>query len=343
MTIDFNNFNINTLYPKTDFESDVIFFLKDWFSASNTVEIQSSGSTGAPKRFEIEKQKMRNSAKMTCDFLLLDQDCTALLCLPIKYISGKMMVVRAIESKMKLIISTPSSRPLQNIEHNVDFCAMTPLQVEHSLDSLSLMKNLIIGGAQVSENLKQKINSILKIENADSKIFETYGMSETLSHIALKQIYPVEDKYFTVLDGIKISQNENSCLKIDAPKLNSEILQTSDIVHIVDKKRFEFLGRADFVINSGGVKIFPEILENFLKKNGIEKELIYAGIEDEILGQKLVLFIEGEEDSQMKNNVNNIPFEQKFHRPKEIVFLKQFPRSENGKILRKDVVFKNLK
>jgi O-succinylbenzoic acid--CoA ligase len=141
------------------------------------VKVQTSGSTGVPKIFEIEKKKMINSAVMTCNFLGLQEGDTALLCLPVEYISGKMMIVRSMERHLKLIVTEPSLKPLENVEEEINFCAMTPLQVENSLDKLHLIKNLIIGGAAVSESLK---NKILQMNlSRSNRIFETYGMSET--------------------------------------------------------------------------------------------------------------------------------------------------------------------
>ncbi len=339
MKINFKNLNLDDLQALTDFDKKVILFVKEWFSSTKVVRISTSGSTGAPKTLEIEKSRMRSSAKMTCDFFNLKEESSALLCLPIDFISGKMMMVRAIERGLIMEIAEPSANPLEKLAEEVDFCAMTPMQVENSLDKIHLIKNLIIGGAQVSERLKLKIFENLKKSEVNNRIFETYGMSESLSHIALKEIYPNAAEYFRVLDGVEISQDERGCLTIDAPKLVSERLQTNDVVKLLDKNHFKFLGRTDFVINSGGVKIFPEILENFLKKElakiGIENELVYSGVEDEFLGQKLVLFVEGKEESEIVNAISNMEFEKKYHRPKEIVFLEKFPRSENGKILRK--------
>jgi len=319
--------------PSNEFETKVLDFIKEWFSESKTVKIQSSGSTGIPKVFDIEKSKMLNSAEMTCDFLGLKEGDLALLCLPIEYISGKMMVVRSISRKLKLKIATTSLNPLENVNEEIDFCAMTPLQVENSLDKIHWIKNLIIGGASVSETLKQKISQTLKTTNIQTKIFETYGMSETLSHIALKQIYPNQEDWFTIFDGIDISLDERGCLKIFAPKLNSEVLQTNDLVEINAKNQFRFLGRIDNVINSGGAKIFPEELEKLVKKE-IPNEVVFLGIEHEKLGQKLILIIEGENNEHLKSKIYNLKFEKSFHKPKEIIFVEQIPRTPNGKVNR---------
>jgi O-succinylbenzoic acid--CoA ligase len=344
MQIDFKNFDIKNILPRTEFEKKVLQFLQDWFSHSETVSVQTSGSTGIPKVFEIEKKRMLNSAKMTCDFLGLKEGDTALLCLPVQYISGKMMLVRAIERKLKVIISEPSSTP--EISQNTDFCAMTPLQVQNSLNKIYLIKNLIIGGATVSEKLKKEISTTLQFSNSHTRIFETYGMSETLSHIALKQISPVQENYFTIFNDVEISVDERNCLKIFAPKLNPEILQTNDIVELLNEKQFKFLGRFDNVINSGGVKIFAEELESLVKKH-IDRDLVFLGKTDETLGEKLILVIEdelfsescqSERSRRLKSQISNFKFENKFHIPKEILFLEKFPRAENGKVLRKELL-----
>ncbi|WP_312993153.1 AMP-binding protein [Chryseobacterium flavum] len=331
MQIDFNNLNINQLSFDTEFEKKVGIFLNDWFSAGTMVKVQTSGSTGTPKVFEIEKNKMINSAVMTCNFLGLEEGDTALLCLPVEYISGKMMVVRSIQRKLKLIVAEPSLKPVEHLEKKIDFCAMTPLQVENSLDKLHLIKNLIIGGAAVSESLKNKIFELNL--NTSNRIFETYGMSETLSHIALRQLMPEPEEYFTVFENVSIGLDERGCLTIFAPAVNGELLKTNDLVDIKNKKQFKFLGRIDNVINSGGAKIFPEALEALVKK-AISNEAVFLGLKDESLGQKLILVIEGNESDEMRKIISQLPFEKNFHKPKEILFMDEIPRTPNGKINR---------
>lgn len=334
MYINFNHPEISIeMSFLSEFEKKVSEFILDFLNDEKTVFVQTSGSTGKPKIYEVDKQKMLNSAKMTCDFLNLNEENSALLCLPIEYISGKMMVVRAIKRKLNLKIIEPSSKPLENLEENIDFCAMTPLQVENSLEKIHFIKKLIIGGGSVSETLKTKIFQSLEsqISNPESQIFETYGMTETLSHIALKEIYPNPKDYFQILDGISISKDDRGCLKISAPMLNDEELITNDLVEIKNEREFRFLGRIDHVINSGGAKIFPEELEDLMKKS-ISNELVFLGIPDEKLGQKLVLVIEGHEEENLKFNIQNLKFEKSFHHPKEIIFVEKIPRTPNGKI-----------
>lgn len=331
MQINFNNLNINQLSFHTEFEKKVKNFLEEWLADDETVKVQTSGSTGIPKIFGIEKKKMINSAVMTCNFLGLKEGDKALLCLPVEYISGKMMVVRSMERKLKLIVAEPSLHPVDDLTEEIDFCAMTPLQVENSLDKLHLIKNLIIGGAAVSESLKNKILQM----NLDrsNRIFETYGMSETLSHIALKQLMPEPEDYFTAFENVSISLDERGCLTIFAPNVNAEVLKTNDLVGIKNDKQFKFLGRIDNIINSGGAKIFPEALETLVKKE-IPNEAIFVGLPDESLGQKLILIVEGNESDEVIQHIGQVSFEKNFHRPKEIIFINKIPRTPNGKVNR---------
>ena len=337
MKIDFSNLNISEISANTEFERKLLDFISEWLSESKTVKVQTSGSTGTPKIFEIEKDRMLHSAKMTCDILGLKDGHSSLLCLPIEYISGKMMVVRAIERKLNLLVKSPTSQPLNDLKEEIDFCAMSPLQVENSLDKIHLIKNIIIGGAAVSEGFKKKITQVLKNSGTQSQVFETYGMSETLSHIALKQIYPVAEDYFKVLDHVEISVDERNCLQIFAPKLNPEILKTNDLVELKSEKEFRFLGRIDNVINSAGLKIYPEELENLVKKE-LQNEVVFFGVEDEILGQKLILAVEGERSENLQQHLSEIIYPSKNHRPKEIIFLEKFPRIPNGKVNRKELL-----
>lgn len=332
MILDFSKDNFISQILESEEDNYAIKFLREWFSDSERLKVQTSGSTGTPKTFEIEKKKMLNSAKMTCDFLKLKKGDKALLCLPTEYISGKMMLVRAIERGLKVILKEVKVNPIKDLEEEVDFCAMTPLQVENSLDNIHKIRKLIIGGAEVSESLIKKIAEVT--DESKNKIFETYGMSETLSHIALKSIFPIREDYFKTLEGVEISQDDRGCLVIFAPKLNSYKLITNDLVEIKNNREFRFLGRIDNVINSGGVKIFPEVLEKLVKQE-VANELVFVGVKDEVLGQKLVLVIEGKEDEEIKNKVLNIEYEKPFHRPKEIIFVEKIPRTPNGKVNRK--------
>lgn len=335
----FNDLKIRFLTRDSVVVSAVSFFLEAWFSGTENISVQTSGSTGVPKIIEVEKRRMKNSANMTSDFLGLKRGDKALVCLPTAYISGKMMVVRAIEQGMILYVGDTSIEPLASLEEIVDFCAMTPLQVEYSLSKLHLVRNLIIGGASVSDSLRERIRKVLS-ENSnmvDCKVYETYGMSETLSHIALKQIFPKEEKYFTVLEGVEVSTDARGCLLIHAPKLCKQRLQTNDIVEMKGDSMFRFLGRADLVINSGGAKIMPEPLETMVKEI-ISKEVLFIGTPDEVLGQKLILVVEGRETELLKSQISGIKYPMKFYKPKAVIFMERIPRTPNGKVDRKRVL-----
>lgn len=328
MLIDFSKeVDLKQLQPNTDFEYQVLNFLEDWYSEKPCVSVKTSGSTGVPKVFEVEKERMKVSATMTCDFLGLNRSDKALLCLPVEYISGKMMLVRAMERGLKLLIKTPSINPLEDLDEEFDFCAMTPLQVEYSLGKIDLIKKLIIGGAAVSESLKAKLKGLM------SHIYETYGMSETLSHIALKQITPNEELDFKPLQNIFLTQDKRGCLCVEAPLLTSEKLITNDLVELKEGGVFSFLGRVDNVINSGGVKIIPEQLEDKLKKI-IPNELVFTSVPDAVLGEKLVLVIEGKASQETQKLLGEIAYDKPYHAPKEIVFLDEIPRTPNGKVNR---------
>ena len=211
-------------------------FLAQWNDASPCMEVKTSGSTGVPKHIYIEKERMRASARMTCDFLGLRQGDTALLCMPLDYIAGKMMVIRALERGLKLLSVEPSSHPLcsTNMESIgnpscIDFAAMVPLQVWNTLqvpeerEAMCRIRHLIIGGGAISQALEQELRTL------SINVWSSYGMTETLSHIALRRI--TEDCY-TPLPGITLCQDQDGCLIIDAPHLCSEALYTNDIVEI---------------------------------------------------------------------------------------------------------------
>ncbi len=337
MVIDFKSLDFSSLEAKSSFEKEVIDFLKEWTNEKETVPVRTSGSTGTPKIFEIEKDQMRNSARMTGNFLGLKEADRALLCLPVDFISGKMMVVRSWELGLKLTVQSPTAFVELGENDKFDFAAMTPLQVENSLDWLHKIKNLIIGGAGVSESLLAKVKITLDKKNSeDFRVYETYGMSETLSHIALKELYPNRQELFTVFEGVEISTSSEGALRIKAPKLNSETLQTTDLVELKGEKQFRFLGRLDHVINSGGAKLFPEELEGFVKRH-LDIEVVFSSVKDAVLGEKLVAVIEGEFDQVKKEKLLSLPYAKSYFKPKEVFFLQEIPRTPNGKVSRLQV------
>lgn len=315
------------------FENSIGNFLLDWASDSSTLEVFTSGSTGKPKKIILQKKHMVNSALATGAYFDLKPVHTALLCLPCSGIAGKMMLVRAMVLGLHLEYVEPASTPLQNSDNTYDFVAMVPLQVQNSLDKLSRIKTLIIGGAPVDA----KLRSALK--NCPTNCYETYGMTETITHIAVKRIKGDSANCFETLPNISISVDARGCLVIDAPKISDDKIVTNDVVELVGENQFKWLGRYDTIINSGGIKLIPEEIEKKLA-NIIHSRFFVAGLTDATLGQKLVLVVEESQvDSQkLLSKIKSLKGIQKYEVPKEVHALKPFIETKSGKIHRKKIM-----
>lgn len=311
-----------------DIDVDTAFFLNEWFNQRDFVEVKTSGSTGIPKEIRLYKNHMLQSAKSTCDYLGLNESMNALLCLPTEYIGGKMMLVRAIYCGYNLITTTPSKNPLKDIQKRLDFIAMTPYQFEKTLDEsadrIDKGLKIILGGAPVSSLLQCRIKKI------SNNIFETFGMTETISHVGLKRIS--DSDYFEVLPPTSITKNENNQLVIYATQIGVENLVTNDIVDVKDENFFKWLGRKDFVINTGGIKVHPEELENKIggQLKLTNENIFITSLPDESLGQKIVLCLL-EINRDVTLNFENLS---KYERPKETYFLSSFVYTNNGKMNR---------
>jgi O-succinylbenzoic acid--CoA ligase len=299
-------------------------FILDWFDSKSYIELSTSGTTGVPKKIRIEKQAMVHSALATGNYFDLQPGDKALHCLPTKFIAGKMMFVRSFILGLDLDYVAPSSHPMENNTTKYDFVAMVPLQVENSLKALDNVKKMIVGGAKMSAALEK---SLFKLK---TEIYETYGMTETITHIAAKKL---GEKAFTILPNVKIQQDDRKCLVIDAPKIASQTIVTNDIVDLVNEKQFIFLGRIDNVINSGGVKLIPEQIEAKLAGR-IQSRFFVAGVPDSVLGEKLVLIIEGAEQSLDEAVFDGLD---KFEKPKAVFYVPLFLETLNGKIKRKEI------
>ena len=317
--------------------SSVTSFLTDWFNEKDFVIVQTSGSTGKPKLIQLQKEFMKNSAFATGVFFDLKENTTALLCLSTDYIAGKMMLVRALTLGWQLDVVAPDSSPLKGVGKRYDFSAMVPLQLRNSLNELHKIKQLIVGGGVVSSDL------IVAIQNISTKVFATYGMTETITHIAVKKLNNLSLRaesrsLYETLPNVLISQDDRNCLIIEAPKVTSEIITTNDVVKLVSKTEFEWLGRYDNVINSGGIKLHPEKIEEKLSEI-IEQRFFVSGVKDEVLGEKLILIIEDVTSSGVESfllsKIKKEVLLSKFEIPKEIYFLPQFIETETKKIQRK--------
>lgn len=308
-----------------DFEKPVGDFLLDWFDSKSYIEMQTSGTTGTPKIISVSKQAMVESALATGDFFELNPGNKALQCLPVKYVAGKMMLVRAMILGLDLEFVAPSSHPLKNNEIDYDFVAMVPLQSQNSIPELKKVKKMIVGGAAVNKTLEKQL---LKLP---TEVYETYGMTETITHIAARKL---GEKAFTVLPNVTISYDDRNCLVIHAPRISDEVIITNDIVELVNENQFIFIGRMDNVINSGGIKLIPEQIEE--KLAGKINERFFIGSKpDNELGEKVILVVEGEKkdfDASLYDGLD------KYEKPKEVIFVPKFKETPNGKIMRKETI-----
>ena len=300
-------------------------FILDWFDSKSYVELNTSGTTGTPKLVRIEKQAMVNSAIATGNFFGLQPGNKALHCLPCKYVAGKMMLVRGLILGLDMDVVEPSSHPLVKNVTKYDFVAMLPMQVQNSIDKLQNVKKLIIGGSKINSDL---VNVLSKLK---TEVFETYGMTETLTHIAAKNI---NGEVFSLLPNINIAQDERNCLVIDAPGIASGLVVTNDLIKLVGDRQFVLIGRIDNVINSGGIKLIPEQIEDKLTPK-INARFFVAGMPDEVLGEKLVLVIEGEEQNLDTSIFDDLD---KYEKPKEVFYVSKFAETDNGKVKRKEIL-----
>ena len=314
-----------------EISSDVANFLTDWFDAKSFVEVKTSGSTGNPKIIQLQKKQMINSAKETGNYFNLPENTAALLCMSPNYIAGKMMLVRALTLGWHLDILEPTSNPLKNSNKNYDFSAMVPMQLHNSLSDIHKIKKLIVGGGTVSNEL------LSKIQEVKTEIFATYGMTETITHIAVKRINQsrhaelVSASHYKTLPNISISVDHRGCLVIDAPTISEEKVVTNDLVELISPTEFKWLGRIDNVINSGGIKLIPEQIEEKLAEI-LKNRFFVAGKKDEILGEKLILIVEGINNGDLLNKIQQLKSLSTYEIPKEICFLEKFTETQTNKI-----------
>ncbi|WP_289644561.1 AMP-binding protein [Maribacter aestuarii] len=321
------------------FEKEIGQFIMNWLSENDTIQVNTSGSTGKPKTILLRKEHMFNSARATGNFFHLEPGNSALHCLPTEFIAGKMMLVRAMVLGLEMDCIAPSSSPLINSNKHYDFAAMVPLQLENSTHEIDSIEQIIVGGAPVSNRLRQML------QGKETKVFETYGMTETITHIAARLVNPkneqnreMESRPFQTLPNVFIKTDARDCLVIEAPNISDSVVITNDIVNLVSNTEFEWLGRYDSVINSGGVKLVPEQIEKKLELI-VERPFFVAGLPDSSLGQKLVLVIEGDIDKmQLMDIIKNCDELNKFQVPKEIYSVTQFSRTSNGKLNRKETL-----
>lgn len=327
-------------------------FISEWNDDAQTIHVQTSGSTGAPKKMNVRKDRMIESAKMTCDFLGLQPGDTALLCMNLDYIGAKMMVVRSLVRQLHLIQVAPSGHPLATVDVPITFAAMVPLQVYNSLqvpeerEKLRQIKHLIIGGGAVDDVLAAQLHDF------PHAVWSTYGMTETLSHIALRRLNGLQSSiWYTPLQGIKVTTNVDDCLVIDAPMLSDSPIVTNDIAEIratstsegQNALAFRIIGRRDNVINSGGVKIQMEELERLMRPF-LTMPYMVTKRKSEKFGEIVVLMVEkeGDDEGATFEEKSELPILQAIHKllhrdlprywePRLYLSVDRIPMTETGK------------
>lgn len=314
----------------------IFSFLKEWFSDSAYVRVKTSGSTGAPKEYMVEKEKMRNSALMTCRFFALDATKNALLCMSAEYIAGKMMLVRAIVSGMNLVCVEPCGNPLRDIASKIDFAAMVPMQLYNTLQhetetcALNRIGDVIVGGGAVRPSLTESLHTLR------CSVWSTYGMTETLSHIALRRLNgKCASAHYTPLQGVRVTLAERGTLDIEAPLLCDGILHTNDVAALHDDGTFDILGRIDNTVCSGGIKIQLERMEEKLQQV-LDFPFAATSVPDEKFGEALVLLVATDTpDSALLPTIRKaLP---KFWLPKHIVHCAEIPLTPTAKPDRKAI------
>ena len=319
-----------------DIHASLRDFLARWRDDSPTVEVQTSGSTGAPKLMRVEKSRMEAGARLTCAFLGLHEGDSALLCMPLQYIAGKMVVVRALTWGLRLVVVQPSGHPLAGLDEAPDFAAMIPMQVYNSLqvpperELLRRVRHLIIGGGAVDAALSDALRDF------PHAVWSTYGMTETLSHIALRRLNgPDASDWYVPFPSVDIRLSARGTLIIHAPTVNPDVLETNDIAELDPQGRFRILGRADNTINTGGVKVQAEQVEARLSAR-LRAPFAVTSVPDPRLGEAVTLVYAGAlaTDEVMRLCRESLPA---YWCPKHCYRVSSIPRTGTGKVARAEV------
>ena len=330
------------------FEQSTLHFCHSWLSGQQSFQLQTSGSTGTPKSITITRKQMEASASLTIKAIKLETSYSALVCLDTKYIAGQMMLVRSLMCGMNIVAVDPTSNPFEKIlpTQPLDFAALVPYQLQFILNSplrskLDEVKCAIIGGAPLDLITKKEL------QNIRCKCYATYGMTETISHIALQRLNgDQQQSYFETLAGIEISKDERGCLVIGADYLgDKKKIVTNDLIELISEKKFNWLGRWDNIINSGGVKVIPEKIESVVQEifNALKlnNRFFVAGVADEKLNQKVCLIIEGTPFANDLLSKVDRELEEKldrYEKPRVIKFINNFKQTETGKVLRAETL-----
>jgi O-succinylbenzoic acid--CoA ligase len=324
--------------PKTDRETEFTGFLKEWYSDKKFIEVKTSGSTGTPKIIRLKKEFVAESAQRTLQFFELKKNDRILHCLPMQYIAGKLMIVRALLGELNLHFTEPSSDFAFLEKEKFRFAAMVPNQVTKILKSenspgelLESIKKLLIGGSSIPATLEKALQKV------STACYSSYGMTETATHIALRKINGAgADGWYHCLENIHVNLSAKGCLQVYLSGMEKQPLQTTDLAELKNEKTFRILGRIDNMIISGGIKFSPEQLEKKLEPY-ISAPFLISSLPHESLGQQLVLVVEGKENKETHDKLKEICRKQldKYEQPKQILFKDRLPRLPNGKFNRR--------
>ena len=313
----------------TESEKYVLNFIRSWLSDQYSYSFETSGSTGQQKKIHLRKEQLGYSATQTINYLFhneLPHSC--LLCINPLFIGGTQVITRALLSGSALIVTSPTSNPIKDLKLPIDLVSLVPLQVEtvlnESPEKFELLKNVLIGGAELRPSLIQKL-----LEIKSTNFYQTYGMTETASHVAIK---PIEEELYSSMGDLKIEIDHRNCLKLKGTVTNHEWIQTNDIVDIRQDK-FRWVGRADWVINSGGMKISPENLERKINQLWPNDRVTVTSIPDQKLGEKVVLLA----SRPLLKEIKSAFLLAKHEVPKEEFILSNWPVNNGGKIDRLQV------
>lgn len=323
--------------PQRKFLREVDDFKQRWQEPSPTITVHTSGSTGTPKPLEAGKIQMWNSALRTIAALGLQEGNSALLAMPVKYIAGQMMLVRSFAGGLPLVAVAPSSHPFAGMHEAPDFAALTPMQVYESLKDkheASLLRRtlcLIVGGGSISPELAGLLRSF------PHPVYSTYGMTETLSHVALRRLNgPSASDWYTPLSGVEITLSERGTLCVYAPDVCDRRLETNDLAEVLDNGCFRILGRVDNVVVSGGLKLHIEDLEQQLTPF-LDLPFGLTSVPDKSLGEALVLLYEGDENQAERLKETCRLHLDKYTVPRHYLPVVTLPKTETGKPARAEM------
>ena len=324
------------------YEARVLELLRQWLTGAHEFGLRTSGSTGQPQLIVLKRRQLAASARRTGDFFDLGPGDRALVCLNCEFIGGKMMLVRGLERDMHLTIVEPHADPFDYVPANAkfDFAAFVPLQLRAMLAAnrasrLNEMRAILIGGAGVEPSLLAELQKQLTVP-----VYLTYGMTETASHMALRRLNgPQASPHYRVLPGLHLGQDERGCLTVRGDVTDDQLVVTNDRITLLDKHTFDWLGRADFVINSGGVKVQAEkveqVLDVALAELNQSRRAFVAGRPDERLGQAVTAYLEGAPlPATTEERLLALLRErlERYEQPRSVAYVAAFKSTASGKL-----------